>query len=168
MNKIAIFTEDTYGKQFISEIIKKLKDERTILRSTKISIHAMPRRCSSKLSRVLKLQCIMGCRKIIFIVDGDGKDEQKVKEKELIHGLGLRCQLTIIVNKYEIEEWILYAYNRKISEHPKPSVELKKIFPNYEKNQLHKVLQTVLQDQIKWNRLKQYEKFKELVRELIN
>ena len=168
MRKVFIATEDTFGELFIKKIIKKLKDENIIPNNVKVLVKAMPKRCSVKLSKILKLYCIEGYHKLILLVDGDGKNELRIKKKELEHGKHIkRCKLEVIVNKYEIEEWLLFAYGKNFSGKPKPSIEIKKIIPWYDKNRLHKVLEIIMRDSNKWNKLRQYEKFRELVNKIL-
>jgi len=164
MLKICVFTEDTYGEDFFKLIISQLKKEGVLNKNTTIKIKAMPLRCSTKLDRILKLKEKEGFSRIIFIVDGDGKNELEVKQRESTHAKLLKnSQLIVIVNKYEIEEWLLYAYNRKIPSYPKPSIAIKELIGDYEKYQLPKILEKILSDNEKWKKLKEYEKFKEFL-----
>ncbi len=161
---VYVLTEDTYGEDFFKILIQQLKQEGIIDRQLPIKVKAMPKRCSPKLDRMLKLIELKGFSKIIFVVDGDGNDENRVKQIEKEHGRALKkSQLIVIVNKYEIEEWLLYAYGQKIPAHPKPSIEIRRIFSDYEKNQLPKILKKTISDSKKWDRLKNYKKFQELL-----
>lgn len=97
-------------------------------------------------------------------MDAHGEGEKHVKNRESVHVPDhYKGKAHIIVNKYEIEEWILYAKGHKIRN--KPSEELKKSI-RYEKHMLPDVFRRTIDNSKCWRRLMNYAKFKELLKAL--
>jgi len=161
LEDIKIYTEDSYGVSFFKIIVTELKNDGDLNKSKRCEIKRIPGKCSSKFTRIMKLE-VIEYEKIIINVDADG-DIKKTYEEEKKHiPKNFGCKVIYILNENEIEEWILYAKN--IDYEGKPSENMSKVIGRkYEKNMLPKIIENVLKTHNEKNRLKTYKKFEELL-----
>lgn len=110
---IKIFTEDSQGKAFFRELIKRLKDTNEINHHLKTSIDSIPGNspCCSKQTRVFST--VTYFEKIIIIFDSDGIENRNNKiEKMKIHiPQEFSDKFFLILCEEEIEEWICKSLN---------------------------------------------------------
>lgn len=162
MGKVRVFTEDSYGVGFIRALVKKFKKEGKIPHSFKIKPKPIPGLCSKKFERAIKASCL-DYDKVVIFIDGDGEEDiAKYNQQEHTEQAPENCKTSIVVNEYEIEEWILYARDEKVKGNPKPSKAIKTIIPKYKKHSLTKSFGNTIKNPKCWDKVKKYRKFKEL------
>jgi len=164
---IMIFTEDTYGRDFIKGLVSRLKIEGLIKSEIGVNVRRLAGICNSKMQRQIKAAAITH-EKIIVIADADGKPIQEIRKRILYHvPPDLQKIVRTIILRYEIEEWICISLGLHITK--KPSIELdeyikkkeKDAKSGYKKYMLPKFVET-----LNINRLENYNSFKEFINAL--
>ena len=164
---IMIFTEDTYGRDFIKDLVARLKREGLIKSEISVNVRRLAGVCNSKMQRQIKAAAITH-RRIIVIADADGKPIQEIRKRILYHVQSdLQDIVYTVILKYEIEEWICISLGLRTTK--KPSKELdeyikkkeKDAKSGYEKYMLPKFAGT-----LDISKLENYNSFKELINAL--
>lgn len=161
MPATSIYTEDSYGVGFFSLLIRDLKKDGLIENSVRYKIKRIPGRCSSKFTRIMSFEVEL-FSKILVNVDGDGDIEHAHDAEQKHIPKGFEETVYYIINKDEIEEWILFAKNVRYS--GKPSKAMSQLIGRiYEKNMLPQMLKSVLNNPSEKVRFQQYEKYIEFL-----
>lgn len=161
--KVKIFVEDSYGEEAIKILVDKLKDIGIVNKKILVDIKPIPGLCSSKFSRIIRASAIEFDR-VIIVVDGDGNPQNIIKrERKHIPPDNILCnKVHILVNKYEIEEWIIYALYGKISSNP--SEKLKELTNGiYRKSYLPRYIEKIINNEHYLSKLLSYEVVEKLV-----
>lgn len=121
---IKIFTEDTRGPKFFSDLHKILKSKNIIDNSTKIDVEPIPGStpCNSKQTRVLN--AASDYNRIIIIFDADGPENMNQRMEKMNSHISRDVNpiVNLVICEYEIEEWVCKSLN--INYGIKPSEDL--------------------------------------------
>ena len=142
--KVAIYTEDTYGPQFIKKIIHRLESEGLIEKAQFVRTHtpSLIEKCHNVGS---KIKSILGeVDRVIIIIDKENLREYDEDKEVWKHLRGLKekdkRKIFVISTEPEIEEWICKSKNLHFDEtgvdrEKKPSKILERKV-GYKKNKL--------------------------------
>ena len=97
--------------------------------------------CSRRLGGIIEDACER-YERVVMVFDGDGEPE-KAREEQLKHiPKRLRRRIFMVVNEYELEDWVLHAYGIIPSSKPTKSGEMDRLVqrllgePKYKKSML--------------------------------
>lgn len=163
LHRVKVFAEDSYGEEALRILFSKLYELGRI--SAEVHVKVMPGRCNAKLNRVIEASC-HEYDKVVLLIDGDGDPEtaERREEDHLPREQGLGAKVELVVNDYEIEEWILHAlYNEKPGGR-KPSERLKELTNGwYRKRFLPKLIEKIVDDSEALDKLLRYKAVRKLV-----
>lgn len=141
MRRLCIVSEDTYGYDYLREVIKRLLDEarkKDIKRDIQIVSSGSSKNkykpCNAKIGRIVKV-LYQKCDIILVSQDADGDNTDEVISLLIKHIQCEKCmdKIKFLIFKTEAEEWIVQSMNG-IGD-PKPSKYLKSKF-DYDKREL--------------------------------
>ena len=121
---IKIISEDDYGGAFLKNVIFYLKNKKLVENISVKGSKPMRPLCNFKLDRILRSDG--SCDKIIIMLDSDGPENLEKRRVNVMRHKpdDLETPVEIILNDFEIEEWICISKNLKWKD-SKPSDELK-------------------------------------------
>jgi hypothetical protein len=129
-----ILCEDKHGGAFFKELASLLKSKNLMPRSSGVDVTKFYGPCNVKLERQLKAKMLRRAYNFIIVVDADGRNVGRVRNKVLEHVppsfIGITC---VVVLDYEIEDWICVSLGIRFNY--KPSVALKQKL-GYQKHNL--------------------------------
>jgi len=159
-SKIMVLCEDSYGTDFLKELINRLKSENIVPTGLHVNAERFYGPCNTKLERQIKPMAFQrGYNFFIIVADADGNPTEAVKKKIEYHVPNNFKDITrFVILNYEIEEWICISLNIEIND--KPSNILKRKF-NYEKYKLKGYV-----PKLDFKKLKKCRSFCDFVKEL--
>ncbi len=115
---ILILIEDFYGKDFIKNLVNRLKREGVIGKNIKVDCQWSYGRLNPKITRILRSNADYVDRAII-VIDAEGENEEDVirKLEELIPQ-EIEPKTKYIVFDYCIEEWICKGLSIRFNQDP--------------------------------------------------
>ncbi|WP_456475166.1 hypothetical protein [Candidatus Pyrohabitans sp.] len=133
--RIKIIVEDTYGGEFLKNVINDLKKEGLVYGNLHIpKPKHLPALCNTKLTRILKMFDNTCDRILVFLDSDDPQNFNDRYAKTACHiPNNMSTPVEIVLTDYEIEEWICLSLGLRW--HSKPSEELKNKL-GYEKSRL--------------------------------
>jgi hypothetical protein len=107
MTRLLILSEDSYGKSFFSDLIKRLKDE-GLISNFRLYVDRFYGPCNAKLERQLvTYREFKECDYFLIFQDSDGKPTTPIRERIEFHiDSSFSTSVKIIVLKCEIEDWL--------------------------------------------------------------
>ncbi len=162
--KVMIFTEDTYGRDFIKELVNRMKRLGVIDKSVKVKTTKLAGVCNTKSERQIKASSTSFDR-ILIIVDADGGAIDDVKSRVESHIPNfLKSKTRTIIIKYEIEEWILESHGVKVKGKPSEQLNqyIKKLRGDASARYKKSMLPTFAND-IKFEKVMHNESFRQLL-----
>ena len=137
MRNILIFTEDSFGVDFINKVILNMKQVGLVNNSFHFKCLHLKALCNKKIDRQIRAtQLKKVYDRIIIVIDGDFNPNQKYVEMRSHVEKKFQEITKIVVIETEIEEWICKSLKIKFNQE-KPSSVLNKEFC-YEKYKLPK------------------------------
>jgi len=105
--KVAIYTEDTYGPDFLRRLINKMRKERYISKDLKVVKIALIKKCHN-VRKVLAV--IREVDRVLILIDKENEYEYDEREHIWRHLKGLkgrdRSKVVVVATEPCIEEWI--------------------------------------------------------------
>ena len=120
IDRIAILSEDTYGKLFLKKLVERINVGYKVIVDRFVGV------CNTKSTRQVKAKLELACvDRVIIVVDADCGPEDEVYRRVICHiPRNLRHRVKIVIVKTEIEEWICRSLG--IKHGCKPSDDLNK------------------------------------------
>ena len=103
-----MFVEDTYGKEFHTAIIRKLRENDELDPSVGIRVDSRPvRKCDAKLRRIVLSEVIEGEQvKVLFVIDSEGRSNAEYDVLNHFRGLPDKVLVRVVAVNPMHEAWL--------------------------------------------------------------
>ena len=103
-----MFVEDTYGKEFHTAIIRKLRENDELDPSVGIRVDSRPvRKCDAKLRRIVLSEVIEGEQvKVLFVIDSEGRSNAEYDVLNHFRGLPDKVLVRVVAVNPMHETWL--------------------------------------------------------------